>query len=93
MYLDPKTLFTHRPLPKNPKSPGPIKITTGRVRYTNQHFLLLLFKILWVLSTEKGEHPTCRNVKLTQCMRVCMLQRACSTHAVACLEVARCTQH
>ena len=41
----------------------------GRVRYTNQHFLLLLFKILWVLSTEKGEHPTFRNVKLTQRVR------------------------
>ena len=40
------------------------EIKPGRVRYTNQHFILLLFKILWVMSTEKGELSTCCNVKL-----------------------------
>ena len=40
-------------------------------KLTDQNFLLLLFKILWVLSTEKGEHATCHNVKLTQHMRAC----------------------
>ena len=82
----PKTLYTHRPLPKNPKSPGPIKITTGRVQYTNQYFILLLFKILWVLSTEKGEHQTCCNMKLTQCMCVCVLKCSWCMHAVCMLE-------
>ena len=43
-----KTLYTHRPLPKKPRSPGPIKITEVRVRYTNP-FIFLLFKILWVV--------------------------------------------
>ena len=70
-------LYTHRPLPKKPWSPGPMKIKLDQVRYTNQHFILLLFKILWVLSTEKAEHPTCRNVKLTQCVRA----TACVPHA------------
>ena len=41
--LNAKTLYTHRRLPKKAGSPGIIK--PGRVRYTNQHFILLLFKI------------------------------------------------
>ena len=44
MYQIPKTLYTHRPLPKKPESPGPMKIKPGRVRYTHP-FNLLLFKI------------------------------------------------
>ena len=54
-------MITHRPLPKDPRSPDPIKITQLRVQYTNP-FILLLFKILWV---EKGDHPTC-------CQRHCI---------------------
>ena len=42
------TLYTHRPIPKDPRSPGPIKITELLVRYINP-FILLLFKILWIV--------------------------------------------
>ena len=44
----PRTLYTHRPLPKKPRSPGPIKIIDVQVQYTNP-FILLFFKILWVV--------------------------------------------
>ena len=60
-------IHIRRPLPKKPGSPGPIKIKPGRVQYTDKHFILLLFKILWVMSTEKGEHSTCCTVKLHAC--------------------------
>ena len=59
--FDTKALHTHRPPPKQPRSPGPVIIIQVQVRCTNQHFILLLINILWVLSTEKGDLPTCRN--------------------------------
>ena len=43
--LAPKTLYTHRPLPKNLESPGLMKNIQDRVPYTDEHFILPLFKI------------------------------------------------
>ena len=71
-----------------------MKITPVRVRYTNQILSFFCVKILCVLSTEKGDHPTFHNVKLhaLQCNAV-LRHACCGMHAAGCLEVDRCTQH